>query len=158
MESGKSLIVPGFGFYCYLSELSTCLMPEKVHFKIFVLAGPPTPLNGYHKVIFTRLSGLRVMTVSVLGYPEPIEYIWYKKMSGRWRRLSPLSNLLFGMDGFHANLTINNVTNADYGDYAVKANSGLADDNVFTQTYTLYKQGNCLISFQRTNFITNMFF
>lgn len=105
------------------------------------MTGPPTPVNGYNDIIFTRPSGLCTMAISVFGYPEPVVYKWYKKTSSEWRRLYPLSNLLFGMDGFHANLTIVNVIDTDYGDYAVKAYNGQDDDNIFTKTFTLYKEG-----------------
>lgn len=97
------------------------------------LTGSPRPLNTVNENLTAALWYPATLTFKGLAYPTPT-FSWMKKEAGEWRALTNTSNVSIFTSGADSNLTINNVTILDFGEYQLKVENVI---RAFIQPYYL---------------------
>ncbi|XP_060603838.1 synaptogenesis protein syg-2-like [Ruditapes philippinarum] len=139
-ESTKTLIYNHTKATCLDTGVYTCsasnaynlgkVSEKKLTLFVRCYPRPLTPVKGNVN------SALRIQSsfsFKGLAYPIPI-FTWYRKQGTVWKELSNNTHTSISITGVDTNLTINNVSTSDYGEYQLKIENEI---DIFIQHYTL---------------------
>jgi hypothetical protein len=106
----------------------------------FFFSGYPRPLTPVKENVISALRYQTSFSFKGLAYPIPI-FTWFRKQGTTWKKLSNNTHLSISITGVDTNLTINNVSRSDYGEYQLKIENEI---DIFIQDYTLIPEGNTI--------------
>lgn len=96
-----------------------------------LLIGAPRPAGQTDLTVKANLNTETHLSVDVIAYPIPSQYVWYKNKSNGWEQLTNTTGIQTGIqmtnELLQPTLTIRNVKIDDYGEYKLTVNNGIKE-------------------------------
>ena len=102
--------------------------------------GSPRIEQSVDPFVVAKEKTTATLSLSILAYPPPSSYRWYKRVTGVWEMVKNDTNFLITSHQLQYNLTVTDIQRQEYGEYNLRVSNG--EEPPLTFTFYLQNKGN----------------